>query len=134
MTLFGDGTQMRAFTYIHDVAPLIAASVDCPAARNQIFNVGADIPCAVNHLAQVIAKVMGKECRITHLDARKEVKVAFSDHSKAVAVFGKQNETSLEVGIRAMAKWVERHGAREASVFEEIEVRKNMPPSWAKVS
>ena len=32
-----------------------------------------------------------------------------------------------------MAEWVEKHGARESSVFEEIEVMKNMPPSWAKV-
>jgi UDP-glucose 4-epimerase len=133
MTIFGDGTQVRAFTYINDIAPLIAASVDYPAARNQIFNVGADAPCAVNHLARIIATVMGKECRIAHVEARKEVKAAFSDHSKAVAVFGKQDETSLEAGIRAMAKWVERHGARESSVFEEIEVTKNMPPSWVKV-
>jgi UDP-glucose 4-epimerase len=133
MSIFGDGTQMRAFTHISDVAPVIAASVDRPSARNQVFNVGADVPYTVNNLAQVVAKVMGKECRIVNLDARKEVKIAFSDHSKVEPVFGKQEKTSLEAGIREMAEWVKEHGARESSVFEEIEVTKNLPRSWARI-
>jgi UDP-glucose 4-epimerase len=133
MTIFGDGTQTRAFTYINDVAPVVAASVDYPAARSQVFNVGADVPYTVKQLAEVTATAMGKKCKTVHLEARKEVKDTFSDHSKAEAVFGKQAKTSLEAGVSAMARWVERHGARESSVFEEIELTKNLPPSWAKV-
>ncbi len=30
-----------------------------------------------------------------------------------------------------MAEWVTGHGARESSVFENIEIMKNLPPSWA---
>src|SRR4030095_8055937 len=44
MTVFGDGEQQRAFTHINDVAPVIAESVNYPGARNQVFNVGADVP------------------------------------------------------------------------------------------
>jgi UDP-glucose 4-epimerase len=131
MTIFGDGNQVRAFTYIDDIAPIIARSVDYPAARNQIFNVGSAVPCSVNTLAGLIARAMGKECRVAHLEERKEVKVAFSDHSKATAVFGNRDETPLEAGLRAMAKWVEKHGARESGVFREIEIAKNLPRSWA---
>jgi UDP-glucose 4-epimerase len=43
MTIFGDGTQVRAFTHISDVAPMIASAVDVRAARNEIFNIGADM-------------------------------------------------------------------------------------------
>lgn len=134
MTIFGDGTQMRAFTHIHDVSHVIAASVDYPSARNQIFNVGADVPYTVNALAQVVADALGKKCRTAHLAPRKEVEIAFSDYREAEAVFGKQEKTSLEVGVQAMAEWVQKHGARESSVFDEIEVTKNLPPSWAKVA
>lgn len=134
MSIFGDGTQMRAFTHINDVAPIIAASVDCPSARNEIFNVGADEPYKVNDLAQIVATIMGREDRRVYLDARKEVKIAFSDHSKVEAVFGRREKTPLAVGIRLMAEWVQKHSARESSVFEEIEVTKNMPLSWAKVA
>ena len=59
MTIFGDGTQTRAFSYIEDVAPLIAESVDMPACRNQVFNIGADQPCALRDLATRVAAAMG---------------------------------------------------------------------------
>jgi len=134
MTIFGDGNQQRAFTHIDDVAPVIARSVNCPAARNQVFNVGADVPYTVNELAEVVAEAMGKPCTVNHLDPRNEVKIAFSDHSKAERAFGKGEKTPLREGIRAMAEWVRKHGARESCIFENIEVARNMPPSWAKVA
>jgi len=134
MTVFGDGTQQRAFTHIDDVAPIVAACVDFPTARNQIFNIGADTPHTVNDLADVVAQAIGKPCDIHHLDARNEVKIAFSDHSKAERVFGIRGKTPLADGVRAMAAWVREHGTRESSVFEGIEVSKNMPPSWARIA
>jgi UDP-glucose 4-epimerase len=133
MTIFGDGAQQRAFTHIDDVAPIIARSAELPAARNQIFNVGADVPYTVNQLAEIVARAMGYPCQVNHLDARNEVKVAFSDHSKAERVFGVQNKTSLQGGIQKMAAWVRQHGARESNVFERVEIIKNMPASWARV-
>jgi UDP-glucose 4-epimerase len=134
MTIFGDGEQQRAFTHISDVAAVIANSVDIEEAKNRLFNVGADVPYTVNHLAEVVAAAMGKQCRVVHLDARNEVKIAFSDHALAESVFGKRQKISLETGIRSMAEWVKEHGARESSIFEEIEVPKNLPPSWANVA
>ena len=130
MTVFGDGEQKRAFTAISDVAPVIARCVDVPGAINQIFNVGANEPYTVNQLARVIAKAMGKECNIKYLDARKEVVLAFSDHTKEEKAFGLSKKCSLEEGIQAMTDWVKRHGARESSVFKNIEILKNLPPSW----
>ena len=131
MTIFGDGEQERAFTHINDVAPVIAESINFPAARNQVFNVGADVPFTVNQLAKVVAAAMEASCNVRHLDARNEVKLAFSDHSKAQRVFPVLTKTSLEDGIRRMALWVKDHGARESSVFKGIEISKNLPPSWA---
>ena len=108
--------------------------VDYPGARNQIFNIGADVPYTMKELAVVVAEALGTECRIAHLDPRNEVKVAFSDHAKAAAVFGSHPKIELHEGIRRMAAWVKEHGARESSVFENIEVAKNMPLSWARAT
>lgn len=134
MTIFGDGEQQRAFTHINDVAPVIANSISIEEARNQLFNVGADVPHTVNHLAQIVASSMGRECNVVHLEPRNEVKIAFSDHSLAETVFGKRQKVSLDAGIRSMADWVKQHGSRESSIFEDIEVPKNLPPSWANVA
>jgi UDP-glucose 4-epimerase len=134
MTIFGDGEQERAFTHINDVAPIIAESINFPAARNEIFNVGADVPFTVNYLSKVVSAAMGAECKVNHLEPRNEVKYAFSDHSKAERAFGKRKKTSLEEGIRTMTAWVKDHGARTSPVFKDIEVYRNLPPSWAKAA
>jgi UDP-glucose 4-epimerase len=68
MTVFGDGSQTRAFSYIGDVAPIIAEAVDVPEAYNQIFNIGADQPYSVNELASV-AMAMGVQA-IIHLPSQ----------------------------------------------------------------
>jgi UDP-glucose 4-epimerase len=134
MTIFGDGTQQRAFTHISDVAPVIAASVNWTAGRGEVFNVGADTPYTLNELVRVVAAAMGQECRVKHLDPRNEVKVAFSDHSKIARVIGSQPKTSLEDGVRRMAEWVKAHGARESKAFGDIEIARNLPPSWAAMA
>lgn len=132
MTIFGDGQQMRAFSYIDDVAPVIAASISRPACYNQIFNVGADQPYTVSALAQMVAKAMKVKPNIKYLEARNEVVNAYSSHEKVQFLFGDiiQN-ISLETGVSRMAEWAKHHGPRQSQSFSGIEVRKNLPASWA---
>src|SRR6185295_3009188 len=81
MTIFGDGTQTRAFSYIDDVAPLMAEAIDLPAAWNQVFNVGADRPCALSDLALGVADAMGVAPCLVHLPARIEVAHVHAAHA-----------------------------------------------------
>jgi UDP-glucose 4-epimerase len=132
MSVFGDGKQTRAFSHIDDVAPVIAASIGRKAAYNHIFNVGADQPYSVIDLAEVISKAMGVAPNVKHLEARNEVVNAYSSHDKVQAVFGDLiKNVSLEDGVRSMAAWARRHGPRQSKPFTDIEVLKNLPPSWA---
>jgi UDP-glucose 4-epimerase len=132
MNVFGDGEQKRAFTHIDDVAPIIAVSPQTPRAINQVFNIGADTPYSVNELASIIAQEMGVEKKVKKLDARNEVQIAFSDHAKCESVFPISTKTPLRIGVRSMAAWVKEHGARESAIFRDIEVKKNLPKSWAE--
>jgi UDP-glucose 4-epimerase len=132
MTIFGDGKQTRAFSYIDDVAPVIAASIARPESYNQVFNVGADKPYSVNELATVVAKAMGAKSDIKRLDARNEVVHAYSAHEKVRKYFGDLiKNVPLEEGVAKMAAWAKRAGARHGKPFKGIEVRKNLPLSWA---
>ena len=130
MTVFGDGTQTRAFSYIADVAPLMAEAIDVPAARNEIFNVGADVPYSLNHLARAVAGAMGVTANVVHLAPRVEVQHAHSAHEKIRSVFGVRTQTPLEDGLAQMAAWVQGHGARHSAPFTGIEILKNLPPVW----
>lgn len=130
MTVFGDGTQTRAFSYIRDMSTVMAEATNIPAARNQVFNIGADQDYSVNELATKISDAMDVEPNIQYMPARNEVMHAYSDHSKVARVFGERRKHTLEEGLEKMADWVRSHGARQSSLFESIEVNKNFPVAW----
>jgi UDP-glucose 4-epimerase len=132
LTIFGDGTQTRAFSYISDVAPHIARSVDTPAAYNQVFNIGGDKEYSVNELTGTVMKVLGKEQPIRYLAARNEVLHAYSDHTKAKKIFGIKNDdfVDLETGVGKMAKWALDAGPRQTPRFSNIEIFEKLPAIW----
>lgn len=130
MTIFGDGTQQRAFTYIDDVAPYIAAAPAFAKAYDQIFNIGNDTAHTVNELAMTVAKSMNKKADITYLDAREEVKAAYATHKKFKAVFEPKPSIELHQGLSQTAAWVQQHGARHSNTFDPIEITKNLPSTW----
>lgn len=130
LAVFGDGEQTRAFTYIQDVAPVMADAPFNPGALNQIFNVGADVPYTVNRLAEIVCSAMGVKPEVTHLEARNEVKHAFSSHEKLHRVFGFTPRYSLEEGVERMARWARGMGARRSKLFADVEILRNMPQSW----
>eukprot|EP00927_Polykrikos_kofoidii_P061916 TRINITY_DN56743_c0_g1_i1.p1 TRINITY_DN56743_c0_g1~~TRINITY_DN56743_c0_g1_i1.p1 ORF type:complete len:477 (+),score=95.21 TRINITY_DN56743_c0_g1_i1:88-1518(+) len=134
ITVFGDGEQVRAFSYIDDVAPAIARGPLVPSARNQVFNVGADKPYTVNELATAISKAMGSPGHpIVKEPARLEVEVAVSTHDKVKAHFPSPPAMSLEDGLARTVAWYRSQGKFFKPVeFSSVEVIGRMPPSWVR--
>jgi UDP-glucose 4-epimerase len=130
MTIFGDGTQTRAFSHIDDVAPIIARGPLVDDAYNEVFNVGADRPYSVNELADEVARAFGALRQVEYLPARNEVLHAFSSHEKVARIFGTRSGVGLRDGIERMTAWAKRRGPTPPVVFRNIELRKNLPPSW----
>lgn len=130
LTVFGDGNQTRAFSYIGDVAPYIAKSVDVKECYNQVFNIGADQEFTVNELAETVCKVMGKNGQVRHVEARNEVLHAYADHSKVQKVFGIKSYTTLEDGLNKMVAWGKNAGIKKSMRFKGIEIEEKLPPVW----
>lgn len=130
LTVFGDGTQQRAFTYVGDLMNPLRSAPFTADASGEVFNVGAGTPVSVLKLAKQVGEEFGQEPVIQHLDARNEVHTAWSDHSRCKSVFGHHSDTSLAEGLKKMATWARAAGSRSSHEFEDIEVRKNLPASW----
>lgn len=130
LSVFGDGSQTRAFSYIGDVAPYIARSVDVPEAYNEVFNVGADGEFTVKELALSIMKAIGIEGELRYLPARNEVLHAHSDHSKIKKVLQTASSTGLDEGLKKMAEWAKKAGIRKSPKFENIEITEKLPAIW----
>jgi len=133
LTIFGDGEQTRAFSYIDDVAIPIAKSVTIKDAYNEVFNIGADTPYTVNTLVDVVGNAFGVKPDVKYLKARNEAVHAHSNHDKAKHIFGEPTGISLEEGIHTMAEWAKRVGARQSKEFGNIEIYENLPESWEQI-
>lgn len=132
LTVFGDGEQRRAFSHVSDVAPVMVAALLDPACRNETYNVGADAPHTVNELISCISSEFGVSPQVQHLEARNEVKEAYSSHGKIHGAVACPAPVSLKEGIARMAKWAKAHGPRKGEVFANVELWKNLPAFWAK--
>ena len=132
LTVFGDGAQTRAFTYVGDVAPVIALAPQTPRAFGEVFNVGADTPYAVRHLAHAVSEVMGVEPNVQYQPARNEVVHAYASHEKVRAYFDCPPETPLEVGLARMAAWAKQVGARQSAPFASVEIPRGLPLAWQR--
>ncbi|RLD23853.1 MAG: UDP-glucose 4-epimerase [Bacteroidetes bacterium] len=130
LSIFGDGEQTRAFSYIDDVAPYIAESVNNADALNHVFNVGSNDFYTVNELAEAVSLSMGVEPNILKLPKREEVVHAYADHNKFEEVFNPRKAISLQNGLAKMVAWVKDDGAQQGTTFNNIEINKNLPKFW----
>jgi UDP-glucose 4-epimerase len=130
LTIFGDGTQTRAFSHVSDVAPIIVDSILRSEAYDQIINIGSDRPYTVNELGEVVSRAMGVPFRPQYLPARFEVRHIHAEHAKARDLLGYQGRVELEEGVCAMAAWVKQVGARVSTNYGAVEIERNLPSSW----
>jgi UDP-glucose 4-epimerase len=133
-TVFGDGSQTRAFSYVEDVAPLIARSVYVPAAVGKVFNIGADRQYRVDRIAEMVQYALGRRTGIRCLDQRNEVAHAYCSHARLREVFGPAETISIEEGISRMAAWAQNTEIAPPRWSPDVEIAKNMPASWARIA
>jgi len=130
LSIFGDGNQTRAFSYIGDVAPIIAEAAFKPEAFGEVYNIGADKSYTISELAKYVSRVMGVEPQLVYYPARNEVSHAYASHEKIKKMFNYTPRYSLEVGLTRMAHWAKEIGPGHSKAFENIEIMKNLPEAW----
>ena len=130
VTIFGDGTQTRSFTYVCDVAHAIATSIEKKEAYNQVFNVGSDEKISVKELAELMAKKLGTRPIMHFLKERNEVKHAIADHTKIKQILCYDTTTTLEHGIGRTIDWGKKTGIRKTKEFTAIEIPYGLPDGW----
>ena len=95
-----------------------------------MINVGADKDYTVKELAHTVMEAMEIKGELRYLPSRNEVMHAYSDHSKAKAIFGDSANTSLLDGLKKMKDWALKTGIKKSSRFENIEILEKLPTFW----
>ena len=129
ITIPGDGSMGRAFTYVGDVAPFIVASATLGAAKNQVFNTGTNAYTTFSDLAQKIFYVTSRD-----ESSGPPEQTARVNHDKFVKIFKPPQQVSLVDGLKLTdaAKSVRPRLPELLSpdALGGVEIKQGLPPLW----
>jgi len=129
MTIFGDGTQTRAFSYIDDsIGPLWKASQDIRASK-QIINLGGIKEYSINEANEILREVVGGG-EVKYFEGRHEVKHSIPTWQKSVDLLDFEHKTDLKEGLTKMWEWVKTQPIRERFVWPSYELDKGIYSFW----
>ena len=132
ITIYGDGSQVRSFSdvkyYMEPFEKLMRLG------HCQTYNIGADssmsILDAANRFCNV-ARSLGYQPTIVHLEPRNEVHQSYCDHSKAKEQLGFKDDTDFESLIAEMFIWAAKQPQRPVKMMN-YEIEKNLYSFWKK--
>ncbi|MDD5746236.1 MAG: GDP-mannose 4,6-dehydratase [Candidatus Omnitrophica bacterium] len=67
ITVYGDGSQVRSFTYVGDAVDAMIRLMNTPGAEGEIFNIGSPEPVSINNLAKKIKELTGSSSDIVFI-------------------------------------------------------------------
>ena len=129
MTIFGDGEQKRAFSYIDDILePLWKAAIE-PKASKEIINLGGVEEWSINNANKVLREVITKG-EVVYKEGRHEVKNSIPTYQKSIDILGFKHTTSLKEGLTKMWEWAQKQPNRNRFIWENYEIEKGIYSFW----
>jgi UDP-glucose 4-epimerase len=129
MTIFGDGNQTRAFSYIDDsLLPLWNAAI-LPQASKEIINLGGIEEYSIKDAASILHEVIG-EGRVIHLEERHEVKHSIPTWNKSIDILGFVHKTNLKDGLNEMWNWAKSQPKRDRFIWSSYELDSGIYSYW----
>jgi UDP-glucose 4-epimerase len=89
ITVFGDGTQSRSFTYVGDVVRAMVALINEPKAVGQVFNIGNGREITIGALAERIREITGTSSPIVTIPYEQAYEAGFEDMPRRVPAISK---------------------------------------------
>ena len=130
MTIFGDGTQTRAFSFIDDILEPLWNSATREEASKQIINLGGVEEISIKEAANTLRAVIDTKDEFRYLEARHEVKHSIPTFQKSIDLLDFKSTTTLYDGLEQMWDWAEDQPMRKRFVWDEYELDKGMYSYW----
>lgn len=134
-TIYGDGNQMRCFSYVDDVIqPLVHMAFDDQCV-SEVINVGPDDTfITLNELAQRIGELLHFKVNPIYVPARpQEVYLANCSAAKARRLLGYEPRTNLDDGLRRMIEHIRHWGVKPFDYHLPLEIVSDLTPDTWKL-
>ena len=108
ITLFGDGTTARDYTFVADVVDgLIAAIERAPDLGYEVLNLAGGQTISLRALVEKIETIAGKKANVRwESDQPGDVKLTSADISRAREKLGYNPQTSIDEGLQTTIDWL----------------------------
>ena len=104
VTVYGDGTQRRDFTYVDDVARGTVAALGLRGFHT--MNLGSDRPVSVNELIGIIESAVGRSALVQYQERHEaDPSLTWAEIGRAQRLLGWTPEVGIEEGIRRTVAW-----------------------------
>lgn len=131
-TIFGDGEQKRAFSYVDDsIKPFWNASQK-DNCIGEIINLGGIKEYTINQACSTLLEVTNTSLKPNYLEARHEAKHAWSTWEKSIELLDFDHKIDLKEGLTKMWNWVQTQPNRERFIWPEYELEKGIYEFWKK--
>jgi len=116
ITLLGDGSQRRDFTYVYDIVSATVAAADAPASGLAI-NVGGGSDISVSEVLDLLGRFVGRDLEIVvEPFARGDVMVTAADLTRARSLLGFQAQVPFAAGFEREVAWLRKRLDRKIAV------------------
>jgi UDP-glucose 4-epimerase len=135
--IYGDGSQMRCFSFIDDCIFCLERLAFDPAIKNDIFNIGPDEEfITIKDLANIIIQELNFDGKSIYIaDRPNEVKYATCDATKARTQLGYTTTTTLIDGVRSTIQYIKEKGPKPFDYSYPLEiVNEQTPKTWSEKS
>jgi UDP-glucose 4-epimerase len=129
MTIFGDGEQTRAFSYIDDSLEPLWNAAELPEASKEIINLGGIEEYSINKASKILQDVIGSGL-IVYKEARHEVKHSIPTWQKSIDILKFQHKTSFKEGLTEMWNWARVQPKRDRFIWQQYEIEKGIYSFW----
>ena len=130
MTIFGDGEQTRAFSFIDDILEPLWNSAIREEASKQIINLGGVEEISIKEAANTLRAVIDTKDEFRYLEARHEVKHSIPTFQKSIDLLDFKSTTTLYDGLEQMWFWAVDQPMRERFVWDKYELSKGIYSFW----
>ncbi len=108
LTIYGDGKQIRDFTYVDDVVEIITSALTADVV-GQVVNVGGGSPATLLEATAILEEISGKTTAKTFLERQKgDVFSTRADTTKLERLFGTKPKTNLREGLVREWEWMKK--------------------------
>lgn len=131
LTIYGNGEQTRAFSYIDDMLEPLWNAAIFEKAKNQEINLGGFYEYPLINVLKLLIDITGKDkSNIKYLEKRHEVKHAFCSYQKSIDILNFKMNVQLEEGLKYMWEWSKKQPNRERIKWSEYELDKGIYSFW----